>query len=116
MEITNSKVEQDNRTDQVFDDIYWGFDVCKAVGSKNIKVVYDIYHVQISNGDVVRTLRDNLEHVCHIHVAGVPSRAEIDDTQELNYHYIAQQIADMGYQDFVSHEYRPSPGRNPLIF
>lgn len=114
MEITNSKVAADNRTDQIFDDVYWGLDVCKATGSSNIKIVYDIYHVQIANGDVVRTLRDNLDYVCHIHVAGVPSRREIDETQELNYHYIAGQIADMGYQGFVAHEYRASDGRNPL--
>jgi len=115
MEITNSKVESDQRTDQVFDNIYWGFDVCRGTGSSRIKVVYDIYHVQIMNGDVVRTLRDNLDLCCHIHVAGVPTRAEIDDTQELNHRFIAREIADMGYQGFVAHEWRPSPGRNPLI-
>ena len=115
MEITNSKVAADNRTDQVFDDIHWGFDVCRRTGSTNVKVVYDIYHVQIANGDVVRTMRDNLDLVCHVHVAGVPSRAEIDDTSELNYRYIAREIVDMGYDGFVAQEYRPSPGRNPLI-
>ena len=115
MEITNSKVVADQRTDQVFDDVYWGFEVCKATGSSRIKVVYDIYHVQIMNGDVVRTLRDNLDLCCHIHVAGVPSRTEIDGTQELNYRFIAQQIADMGYEGYVAHEWRPSPGRNPLV-
>jgi hydroxypyruvate isomerase len=115
MEITNSKVAADNRTDQVFDDIEWGFDVCRRTGSPNIKVVYDIYHVQIANGDVVRTMRDNLGLICHVHVAGVPSRGEIDNTNELNYRYIARQIVDMGYDGFVSHEYRPSAGRNPLI-
>lgn len=114
MEITNSKVAADNRTDQVFDDIHWGFNVCRGTGSSRIKVVYDFYHVQIANGDVVRTLRDNLDLVCHIHVAGVPSRREIDETQELNYRYIAQQIADMGYEGFVAHEYRASDGRNPI--
>jgi hydroxypyruvate isomerase len=77
--------------------------------------VYDIYHVQIMNGDVVRTLRDNLDLCCHIHVAGVPTRCEIDGTQELNYRFIAQEIANMGYQGYVAHEWRPSPGRNPLI-
>jgi hydroxypyruvate isomerase len=114
MEITNSKVAADNRTDQVFDDIEWGFDVCRRTGSPNIKVVYDIYHVQIANGDVVRTMRDNLSLICHVHVAGVPTRAEIDHS-ELDYRYIAREIADMGYDGFVSQEYRPSPGRNPLI-
>ncbi len=115
MEITNAKVVADNRTDQMFHDINWGFKVCRATGSSRIKVLYDIYHVQITNGDVVRTLRDNLDLCCHIHVAGVPTRAEIDDTQELNFRYIARQIADMGYQGFIAHEWRPSPGRNPLI-
>ncbi len=114
MEITNSKVAADNRTDQVFDDIEWGFDVCRRTGSSHIKVVYDIYHVQIANGDVVRTMRDNLDLICHVHCAGVPTRAEIDHS-ELNYRYIAREIADMGYDGFVSQEYRPTPGRNPLI-
>lgn len=115
MEITNSKVQADQRTDQVFDDIYWGFDVCRGTESSRVKVVYDIYHVQIANGDVVRTLRDNLDLCCHIHVAGVPTRAEIDGTQELNYRYIAQEIAGMGYEGYVAHEWRPSPGRNPIV-
>jgi len=115
MEITNSKVVADQRTDQMFNDINWGFDVCRGTGSPRIKVVYDTYHVQIMNGDIVRTLRDNLDLVCHIHVAGVPSRGEIDDTQELNYRFIAREIADMGYQGFVAHEWRPTPGRNPLL-
>jgi hydroxypyruvate isomerase len=114
MEITNSKVAADNRTDQVFDDIYWGFDVCRRTESPNIKIVYDIYHVQIMNGDVVRTMRENLDLICHVHVAGVPSRAEIDNS-ELNYRYIAREIVAMGYEGFVAQEYRPTPGRNPLV-
>jgi len=115
MEITNSKVAADNRTDQVFDDVFWGFDVCRGTGSRNIKIVYDIYHVQIMNGDVVRTLKDNLDLCCHIHVAGVPTREEIDGNQELNYRFVAQEIANMGYEGFVAHEWRPGPGRNPLV-
>ena len=115
MEITNSKVAKDNRTDQPFDDIEWGFDICRRIDSPNIKVVYDFYHVQIANGDVTRTLRENLDLVCHIHVAGVPNRAEIDDNQELNYRFIAQEIVDMGYEGYVAHEYNPSLGRNPII-
>ena len=114
MEITNSKVASDNRTDQVFDNIHWGFDVCRRTGSPNVKIVYDIYHVQIANGDVVRTMRDNLDLVCHVHVADVPSRAEIDKS-ELDYRYIAREIVDMGYDGFVAQEYNPTPGRNPLI-
>ncbi len=114
MEITNSKVESDNRTDQVFDDINWGFDVCRRVGSPNVKIVYDFYHVQIANGDVVRTMRDNLDMICHVHVAGVPSRGEIDQG-ELDYRFIAREMVAMGYDGFVAQEIYPSPGRNPLI-
>ena len=114
MEITNSKVAADNRTDQVFDRLEWGWDVCKRVNSPRMKIVYDIYHVQIMNGDIVRNLRDNLQYICHIHVAGVPSREEIDDTQELNYRFIANAIAESGYDGFVAHEWRPGPGRDAV--
>jgi hydroxypyruvate isomerase len=114
MEITNSKVAADQRTDQVFDRLEWGLDVCRRVSSPRMKLVYDIYHVQIANGDVTRNMRDNLEYICHIHVAGVPTRQEIDGTQELNYRFIANAIADSGYSGFVAHEYRPGPGRDAI--
>jgi len=114
MEITNSKVAADQRTDQVFDRLEWGLDVCKRTGSSRVKIVYDMYHVQIMNGDIVRNLRDNLQYICHIHVAGVPSRQEIDDTQELNYRFIANAIAESGYDGFVAHEWRPGPGRDAV--
>jgi hydroxypyruvate isomerase len=114
MEITNSKVVADQRTDQVFNHLSWGLDVCKKVNSPRVKIVYDIYHVQIADGDVTRNLRDNFDRICHIHVAGVPSRQEIDDTQELNYRFIANAIADLGYTGFVAHEYRPGPGRDVI--
>jgi hydroxypyruvate isomerase len=114
MEITNSKVAADQRTDQMFDHVAWGFDVCKRVNSPRVKIVYDIYHVQVADGDVTRNLRDNFEWVCHIHVAGVPGRQEIDGTQELNYPFIANAIADLGYTGVVAHEWRPGPGRDPI--
>jgi hydroxypyruvate isomerase len=114
MEITNSKVAADQRTDQVFDRLGWGLDVCKRVNSPRVKIVYDIYHVQVSDGDVTRNLRDNFDWICHIHVAGVPGRLEIDDTQELNHRFIANAIADLGYTGFVAHEWRPGPGRDPI--
>jgi hydroxypyruvate isomerase len=114
MEITNSKVVADQRTDQTFNHLDWGWDVCRKVNSPRVKVLYDIYHVQIMDGDVVRNLRDNLDMVCHIHVAGVPSRQEIDDTQELNYRFIANAIADLGFTGYVAHEHRPGPGRDPV--
>ncbi len=114
MEITNSKVAADQRTDQVFDRLEWGLDVCRKVNSPRVKLVYDIYHVQIANGDVTRNMRDNLDHICHIHVAGVPTRMEIDRTQELDYRFIANAIAELPYTGFVAHEWRPGPGRDPL--
>jgi hydroxypyruvate isomerase len=114
MEITNSKVVADQRTDQVFNHLDWGFDVCRKVNSPRVKIVYDIYHVQIMDGDVVRHMRDNINHICHIHTAGVPTRQEIDGTQELNYRFIANAIADLGYTGFVAHEHRPGPGRDPI--
>ena len=114
MEITNAKVEADGRTDQIFSRLDWGLNVCRGTGSPNVKIVYDIYHVQIADGDVTRNLRDNIDLVCHIHTAGVPSRQEIDDTNELNYRFIANAIADLGYAGFVAHEHRPAPGRDPI--
>jgi len=114
MEITNAKVAADQRTDQVFNHLSWGLDVCKKVNSPRVKIVYDMYHVQIADGDVTRNLRDHFDQICHIHVAGVPTRQEIDGTQELNFRFIANAIADLGYTGFVAHEHRPGPGRDPV--
>ena len=114
MEITNSKVAADQRTDQIFDRLGWGLDVCRRVNSPRVKIVYDMYHVQISDGDITRNMRDNLNYICHIHVAGVPTRQEIDDTQEINYRFVANAIAESGYSGYVAHEYRPGPGRDPV--
>jgi hydroxypyruvate isomerase len=114
MEITNSKVVVDARTDQVFDHVAWGIDVCKRVKSPRVKILFDIYHVQIADGDVTRTIRDNIDYICHFHGAGVPGRLEIDDKQELNYRFIANAIADTGYNGFIAHEWRPSMGSDPV--
>jgi hydroxypyruvate isomerase len=114
IEITNSKVVADQRVDQTFNHVAWGFDVCKRVNSSNVRIVYDIYHVQIADGDVVRGFRENMDKICHFHVAGVPGRNEIDETQELNYRFIAQAIVDTGYTGFIAHEYRPSTGKDPI--
>jgi hydroxypyruvate isomerase len=112
MEITNSKVAADQRTDQAFNHLAWGFDVCKRVNSPRVKILFDCYHVQIMDGDVTRNLRENIDRICHIHVAGVPTREEIDDNQELNFRFIARAIADTGYTGFVAHEWRPSRGND----
>jgi hydroxypyruvate isomerase len=112
LEITNSKVVGDQRTDMAFNHVAWGVDVCKRVNSPRFKIVYDMYHVQIMDGDLTRTMLDNLDYICHMHVAGVPTRAEIDDTQEVNWRYIANAIATSGYTGYVAHEWYPSPGRD----
>jgi hydroxypyruvate isomerase len=114
IEITNSKVTADQRTDQVFDHTAWGLDVCKRVNSPRVKILFDIYHAQIADGDVTRTLRDNFDRICHFHVAGVPSRLEIDEKQELNFRFIANAIADLKYTGFVAHEWRPAMGNDPV--
>jgi hydroxypyruvate isomerase len=114
IEITNSKVAADQRTNQVFDHVAWGLDVCKRVNSPRVKILYDIYHAQTMDGDITRTLRDNIDQICHIHVAGVPGRLEIDDKQELNFRFIANAIADLGYTGFVAHEWRPAMGNDSV--
>jgi len=113
MELTNSLGIQSTKG-ALFDHIAWGVDVCKRVNSPRVKILYDIYHAQIADGDVTRTLRDNIDRICHIHVAGVPSRQEIDDKQELNFRFIANTIADLGYTGFVAHEWRPAMGNDPV--
>ena len=96
------------------DDIDYVANICRRVGSPRVKLLFDIYHVQIMDGDVVRTMRDNLKYISHIHVAGVPSRTEIDETNELNFKFIAKAIADSGYNGFVAHEWRPAMGNDPI--
>jgi hydroxypyruvate isomerase len=84
----------------------------KRVGSPNFKLLYDIYHMQIMEGDVIRTMKDNLQYIGHLHTGGNPGRNEIDETQELNYRAISQAIVDMGYKGYMAHEFIPK--REPL--
>jgi hydroxypyruvate isomerase len=114
IEITNAKVVADARTDATFSHMPWGMDVLKKVNSPYVRVVYDLYHAQIADGDVTRTFRENMDRICHFHVAGVPGRNEIDETQELNYRFIAQAIVDTGYTGFIAHEWRPGTGKDPI--
>jgi hydroxypyruvate isomerase len=111
LEYLNSKV---NHPDYMFDHIAWGVDVMKRVNSPRIKILYDIYHAQIMDGDIVRNIRDNFQWIGHFHTGGNPGRHEIDETQELNYRFVMKAIADLGYTAFVSHEYSPSQGHDPL--
>jgi hydroxypyruvate isomerase len=111
MEYLNSKV---NHKDYMFDHIAWGVDVMKRVNSPRVKILYDIYHAQIMDGDIVRNIRDNLQWIGHFHTGGNPGRHELDDTQELNYRFIARSIAETGYTGYVGHEYSPAQGRDPI--
>jgi hydroxypyruvate isomerase len=110
-EYLNSKV---NHKDYIFDHIAWGVDVMKRVNSPRVKILYDIYHAQIMDGDIVRNIRDNFQWIGHFHTGGNPGRHEIDDTQELNYRFVMKAIADLGYTGFVTHEYSPTMGNDPI--
>ena len=105
LELLNSKVDH---KDYMCDHTKWGAEVIKRVNSPQIKLLYDIYHMQIMEGDVIRTIRDNHEYIGHFHTGGIPGRHEIDDTQELNYHAVAKAIADTGYQGYFAHEFLPT--------
>jgi len=111
MELLNSKV---NHKDYMFDHIAWGADVMKRVNSPRVKILYDIYHAQIMDGDIVRNIRDNFQWIGHYHTGGNPGRHDIDESQELNYTVVSQAIVDLGFTGFLSHEYSPSPGHDPI--
>src|SRR5262245_24760197 len=111
MELLNSKV---NHRDYMFDHMTWGVDVIKRVNSPRVKILYDIYHAQIMDGDIVRAIRDNIALIGHFHTGGNPGRNDIDETQELNYRYVMQQIAALGYTGFVTHEYTLRMGSDPV--
>lgn len=102
------------REDQTFGRWGWGVGVCERVNSPNVKLVCDLYHLQIMDGDIAQNIRDTIQWIAHFHTAGVPTRNEIDFSQEMNYRYIAEVIADTPFTGYVSHEWRPSPGRDPL--
>ena len=104
LEYLNSKV---NHKDYMFDKMSWGVEVCKKVGSESVKILYDIYHAQIMEGDIIRTLRDNKEYIGHYHTGGNPGRNEIDETQELYYPAIMRAIVKTGYKGYVAHEFVP---------
>ncbi len=105
MELLNSKV---NHPDYMCDHTSWGVELCKRVASPRVKLLYDIYHMQIMEGDLIRTMRDNLQYIGHLHTAGNPGRHQFDlESQELNYRGICNAIAAMGYTGYLSHEYSP---------
>lgn len=109
MELLNSKVDHH---DYMCDHTAWGVELVKQVGSERFKLLYDIYHMQIMEGDVVRTIRENHAYIAHYHTGGVPGRHEIDDTQELNYAVIAKAIKDTGHRGYLGQEFIPA--RDPM--
>ncbi len=105
LELLNSKV---NHPDYQCDHTKWGVEVCKRVNSPRVKLLYDIYHMQIMEGDIIRTIQENIQWIGHFHTAGNPGRHQLDDTQELNYKPIAEAIVKTGFTGYLSHEYGPT--------
>jgi len=110
MELLNSKV---NHKDYQCDHTEWGAELCRRVGSERFKLLYDIYHMQIMEGDLISTIRKNAQYIAHYHTGGVPGRGEIDETQEIYYPAVMRAIAETGFQGFVGQEFVPK-GPDPL--
>lgn len=105
LELLNSKIDHPGYQ---CDHTSWGVSVCKRVNSPNVKLLYDIYHMQIMEGDVIRTVTKNIHWIGHFHTAGVPGRNNLDNTQELNYTAICNAIAATGYRYYIGHEFIPN--------
>lgn len=104
MELLNSKI---NHKDYFADKTAWGVELCKKVGSNNFKLLYDIYHMQIDEGDVIRTIQTSHPYIAHYHTAGVPGRNEIEENQELYYPAIMNAILQTGFKGYVAQEFIP---------
>ena len=109
MELLNSKV---NHKGYQCDRTAWGVEVCSRVGSPRVKLLYDIYHMQIQEGDIIRTIRENHEHIGHYHTAGNPGRHDLDTEQEIYYPAVCRAIAETGFDGFIGQEF--SPKGDPL--
>ena len=104
LELLNSKV---NHPDYQCDSTAWAVEVCKRVNSPRAKILYDIYHMQIMEGDLIRTISDNIQYIGHFHTAGNPGRRDLDEEQEIYYPPVMRAIADSGYDMYVGHEFTP---------
>jgi hydroxypyruvate isomerase len=109
MELLNSKR---NHRDYMCDRTPWGVELCQRVGSERFKLLYDIYHMQIMEGDVIATIQENQDYIAHYHTGGVPGRHEIDETQELNYRRICEAIVETGFTGYLAQEFVPA--RDPI--
>ena len=112
IELLNSKV---NHPGYQADRTSWGVEVCRRVNSPSVKLLYDIYHMQIMEGDLIRTIQQNIAYIGHFHTAGNPGRADLDNTQEINYDGIARAIAATGYAGFIGHEFTPKGSPVPAL-
>jgi hydroxypyruvate isomerase len=110
MELLNSKRDH---PDYMCDRTEWGVRVVREVNSPNVRLLYDIYHMQIMEGDLIETIRRNIRWIGHFHTGGVPGRHELDGTQEVQWDGVMRAIADSGFRGYVAHEFVPS--RNPLV-
>jgi hydroxypyruvate isomerase len=104
MELLNSRVDH---LGYMCDRTEWAVHMCKLVNSPRVKLLYDIYHMQIMEGDLIRTIRDNLQWFAHFHTAGNPGRRDMDETQEIYYPAVARAVAELEYGGFVAHEFGP---------
>jgi len=109
MELLNSRV---NHPGYMCDKSEWGFELCRRMDSPRFKMLYDIYHMQIMEGDLIATIRKNIKHIGHFHTAGVPGRHELDENQEIYYPAVMRTIVETGYTGYVAHEYTPL--RDPM--
>jgi hydroxypyruvate isomerase len=111
VELLNSKVDH---KDYHGDRTAFGIEIVKAVASPRVKLLNDLYHMQIMEGDLIRTIRSGRDHFAHYHTGGVPGRHELDATQEVQWASVCTAIVDTGFQGYVAHEFTPSQGRDPL--
>jgi hydroxypyruvate isomerase len=104
MELLNSKIDH---KDYQCDRVEWGVELCKRINSPNFKLLFDIYHMQIMEGDIIRNITDYHQYLAHFHTGGIPGRHEIDDTQELHYPAVMRAIVAMGFKGYVGQEFVP---------
>jgi hydroxypyruvate isomerase len=104
MEMLNSKV---NHPGYMCDNYPWAFELCRRVDSPRFKMLFDIYHMQIMEGDLIATIKKNIQYIGHFHTAGVPGRHELDENQEIYYPAVMRAIVETGYEGYVAHEYSP---------
>lgn len=110
LEVLNSRVDEEMKGHPGYmgDSVEWCVEVCKQIASERMKILFDIYHVQIMEGDIIRRIKDNVDYIGHYHTAGNPGRNELDDNQEINYPPIMRTIVDTGYKGFVAQEFIPT--------